>query len=180
MRKALTPAFLLVLGCSMGLAAVVAPSAGAVRPEIFPQHGTVASDDFPAGVICPFHTHLEFRRVGGVFIVYPNGVINFTFNFEVTFTNVDAGKTRVLHEAGNILSRPIGDDITVTVVEGQELSVFAPGDLGPGSPGMFPFLTGRSVEVDQIPGPNPNIFGVTTLSYKVLAGSTEDLCVTMA
>lgn len=172
---------LLIVLCLVGVAAAFAPSGGAVQPERFFQKGTpdFVTDD-PAGTVCPFHDHIVGHRQAGTFFVFSNGVIRATFNTYLQFTNVDTGKTRILHEAGTIIGIPLGGDVTEYFVEGQELSVFAPGDLGPGSPGSLPFLTGRSVEVDAEPGPNPNIFGVTTLSYQVLAGSTEDLCVTMA
>jgi hypothetical protein len=67
-----------------------------------------------------------------------------------------------------------------TATTGRELSLFFPGDLGPGSPGALIFIVGSSREVDDVPGPTPNPFGFTTLSFEVLSGQTENLCETMA
>jgi hypothetical protein len=66
------------------------------------------------------------------------------------------------------------------VTNGQELSVFFPGDLGPSSPGAFLFIVGRSREVDQTPGAHPNAFGSRLLSFEVLGDSAENLCEMMA
>jgi hypothetical protein len=167
--------------CLLGLAAVFASSAGAVQPERFPEKGHVGDVyDFPAGSVCSFHVSVEFFRREGSFFTFSNGVQKFAYTFWINFTNVDTGQTRVLHEAGSVIFTNLGDDLLETITDGRELSVFFPGDRGPGSPGEFVFIVGRSREVDEVPGPNPNPFGLTTLSFQVLSGSAENLCETMA
>jgi hypothetical protein len=130
--------------------------------------------DFPAGSVCPFHVSVEFTRREGSIFVFSNGVIKFAYTFWLNVTNVDAGQTRVLHEAGTIIFTPLSGDVTESVTAGKELNAYFPGDLGPGSPGALLFTTGRLRDVNS--GPE----GLTLLSHEILAGSAEDLCVTMA
>jgi hypothetical protein len=113
-------------------------------------------------------------------LVFSNGVEKEAYTYRVAITNVDTGETRELHEAGTIIFTPLGDSIVETATTGRELSLFFPGDLGPGSPGALIFIIGRSREVDEFPGSSPNPFGFTTLSFDVLSGQTENLCETMA
>lgn len=171
-----------LLVCSVALVAVgFASSAGAVRPHRVPQkEGELGVDDWPAGSVCPFHVSVDFFRKEGSFFTFSNGVQKFAYTYWINFTNEDSGETRLLHEAGTVVITPLGDDTIEVVTNGNELSIFFPGDLGPGSPGAFLFITGRSREVDQFPGPNPNPLGATTLSFEVLSGSAENLCETMA
>ncbi len=167
--------------CALAVAAAFASSAGAVQPEKRSLKGSGHDVyDFPAGSVCPFHVSVDFFRTEGNVLTYSNGVQRYAYTYWIDFTNVDTGVTRLLHEAGSVIYTSPGDDLFVTRMTGQELSVFFPGDLGPGSAGEFVFITGTSKEVDEVPGPTPNPFGVTTLSFEVLSGSAENLCKTMA
>lgn len=166
--------------CLMGLAAVFSSNAGATQPDRFPLKGEPAFYDFPAGVVCPFHWTASFFGEQGMDLTYSNGLERQSYTYRVVITNVDTGLSREIHEAGTVVYRNLGGDLVQTATTGRELSLFFPGDLGPGSPGSLPFIIGTSREVDEVPGPNPNPFGVTTLSFQVLSGSVEDLCVTMA
>jgi hypothetical protein len=67
----------------------------------------------------------------------------------------------------------------VTTSHGPFLWGFLPGDLGEGQPAAILYTRGFAQEVDEVPGPNPNAFGITTLSFEA-RGSTENLCETMA
>jgi hypothetical protein len=157
-------------------------SAAAAQPDRLAEKGRPDFViDFPAGSLCPFALQIDIQRHAGVDLTFSNGVDKTAYTFFITVTNTDSGETRVLHEAGNVVTTPLNQDTTETVTDGRELSAFSPGQLGPGQPGALLFIVGRSREVDQTPGPNPDpIFGFTTLSFQVLSGSAENLCETMA
>jgi hypothetical protein len=168
--------------CAGALAAAFASSAGAVQPErtVYKGSDGDAFFDFPAGVVCSFHWTAQFTQLRGVDLVFSNGVEMSAYTYVVEITNVDTGESRVLREAGTITYTDLGNDLVETTTTGRELSLFFPGDLGPGSPGALIFIIGQSREVDEVPGPNPNPFGFTTQSFEVLSGKTENLCETMA
>jgi hypothetical protein len=172
--------WLSILVCCVA-GAVFSSSASATPPDTFHVKDNGAGVfDFPAGVVCPFEVSVNFVQDDFEEIVYSDGVRRGAGVTVLYFTNVDTGETRRLVEGDQIIHRPLTSDIETTETRGPELSIFFPGDLGPGAPGAFLWIVGRSIEVDQFPGPNPNPFGATTLSFEVLSGSAENLCVTMA
>jgi hypothetical protein len=167
--------------CALALAGAFVPAVSAGQPERESAKGTTAFYDFPAGTVCPFEATVDFYKSEGTYFTFDNGVFKIAYTFWIRFTNVDTGNTRILHEAGNVVTTPLSSDITATRTDGRELSAFSPGVLGPGAPGAFIFIVGSSLEIDQTPGPNPDpIFGYTTLSFQILSGYAENLCQTMA
>ena len=166
--------------CVAAVFAVCAGTAEAVQPERTLLRGGDAFFEFQAGEVCPFNWTAEFSAQKGMDLVFSNGVEMVAYTYVVKITNVDTGETRVLREAGTITITDLGNDLFETVTTGRELSLFFPGDLGPGSPGALIFIIGQSREVDEVPGPSPNPFGFTTQSFEVLSGQTENLCETLA
>ena len=180
-RWRLVLALLIVLAVVAVVLGRAAQSASAAQPERVPLKGTNSFYfQFDAGDICPFAISLDFYRTEGSFFAYRDGRTRMAYTYWVSITNLDKGTERVEHEAGSIVTTPVTETVISGDTMGKELSIFAPGDLGPGEPGAMLFITGRSREVDDFPGPHPNKFGVTTLSFEILSGSAENLCETMA
>lgn len=167
--------------CAVVAVGAIAPTVRAAKPVRIIEKGHAGDVyNFPAGSVCPFEVSVEFVRREGSFFTFSNGVQKLAYTFWLNVTNVDTGETRVLHEAGSVVVTSLSDDVIETVTNGQELSIYPPGQLGPDSPGAFLFITGSSRDVSQIGGSNPDpIFGLTTLSFEV-NGYTENLCETMA
>jgi hypothetical protein len=171
-----------VVLCIVSLAAILPPTVGAGSiVHVSLKSRSTDAFDFPAGSVCPFEVSGDFFKSDGMELKYPDGVHVLTGDTWIHITNVDTGQTRLLKEAGTLTITPLSADTKSYLTQGTELSVFAPGQLGPGSAGAFLWIVGRSLEVDQTPGPNPDPnFGFTTLSFQVLSGSAENLCETMA
>ena len=162
------------------MGSVLAPAASAAQPERLSLKGQHFSFEFPSGSVCPFGFSLDFYRTEGSFFAYSDGSTRMAYTYWIRFSNIDSGNTRILHEAGSITFSSLSSTVVAVVTRGQELSLFAPGDLGAGQPGAALFITGSSREVDEYPGSAPNLFGFTTLSFNILSGSAENLCLTMA
>jgi len=174
--------WLSILVCCVAASAFFASNSTAASPvhvSLKSRSSTVF--DFPAGSVCPFAVSVDFFRSDGMLLKFSDGVHLLTGDTWIQFTNVDTGETRLLREAGTLTITPLNADTKSYLTEGAELSAFAPGQLGPDQPGAFLWIIGRSLEIDQTPGPNPDPnFGFTTLSFQLLSGSAENLCVTMA
>lgn len=171
-----------ILGCCVVAAAYFAATGGAASPVhvSLKARGSNVSY-FPAGAVCPFAVSLDFFKSDGMLLKFSDGVHLLAGDQWIQFTNLDTGETRLLREAGTLTITTLSPDTKSYLTEGTELSAFGAGELGPGQPGAFLWIVGRSLEVDQTPGPNPDPnFGFTTLSFQVLSGSAENLCETMA
>jgi hypothetical protein len=115
-------------------------------------------------------------------LFFADGTWKAAYSWMVSFENLDTGKVRMLHESGTVSVSVVSSDVYDVIAAsttGRELSAFYPGDLGPGSPGQYMWITGSSTEIDLVGGPNANPMGINTLSFKA-KGQTENLCQTMA
>jgi len=160
------------------VAAVFATAATAEKPVKGPCTVCTPSASFPAGFICPFAFTFEDVLDNRFQITYPNGVIKIAGDRIIKVTNDDTHESRILQLNGMVTIAPDGDRV-VTSSQGPFLWGFVPGDLGEGQPGALFYTRGQAREVDEYPGPDPNAFGFTTLSFDV-AGASENLCETMA
>jgi len=133
---------------------------------------------FPAGLLCPFAFSFEDVIDNRFQITYANGLQKIAGYRIIRVTNEDAHKSRILQLTAMITFEQEGDRV-VTTSHGPFLWGFVAGDLGEGQPGAIFYTEGRAQEVDEVPGPHPNPFGITTLSFEV-NGSSENLCETMA
>jgi hypothetical protein len=160
-------------------AAVLATGATAGKPAKGPCLDVCTpSASFPAGFICPFAWSFEDVLDNRIQIIYPNGLIKVAGDRILRVTNQDTHESRVFQLNGMVTIVQDGDRV-VTTSQGPFLWGFVPGDLGEGQPGALFYTQGRAQEVDEYPGPHPNAFGFTTLSFEV-QGTRENLCETMA
>jgi hypothetical protein len=160
------------------VAAVFATAASAAKPVKGPCESCTASASFPAGFICPFAFSFEDVVDNRFQITYPNGLIKIAGDRVIRVTNEDTHESRIFQLNGIVTIDAEGARV-VTTSEGPFLWGFVPGDLGEGQPGVLLYIRGQAREVDEFPGPHPNAFGFTTLSFEV-TGSSENLCETMA
>ena len=103
-----------------------------------------------------------------------NGVIKIAGYRTIRVTNEDTHESRILQLTAMITFEFDGDRV-VTTSHGPFLWGFVAGDP---VRGLF-YTRGFAQEVDEVPGPNPNAFGITTLSFET-SGSVENLCETLA
>jgi hypothetical protein len=130
--------WLFVLVCCVVGGAVFASGAGAdaiVHVSLKSRESDVY--DYPAGTVCPFEVSLDFFKSDGMELKYPDGVHVLTGDTWIQFTNVDTGASRLLVEAGTLTITPLAPDTKSYLTQGAELSVFGPGQLGPGSASAF-------------------------------------------
>lgn len=160
------------------VAAVFTTAATAARPVKEPCTVCTPSASFPAGFICPFAFSFGDVLDNRFQITYPNGLLKIAGDRVLRVSNDDTHESRIIQLNGMITIAVEGNRV-VTTSDGPFLWGFVAGDLGPGQPGGLFYTRGQAREVDEYPGPNPNAFGFTTLSFTV-AGTSENLCETMA
>jgi hypothetical protein len=171
-RRALGVAALVIM------AAVFATAATAAKPVKGPCLLCNPSGTFPAGFICPFAFSFEDVVDKKFQITYSNGLIRIAGYRVIRVTNEDTQESRIFVLTDMITFVTDGPRV-VTTSHGPFLWGFVPGDLGEGQPGALLYVRGFAQEVDEVPGPHPNAFGITTLSFEV-TGTSENLCETMA
>jgi hypothetical protein len=160
------------------VAAVFATAATAAKPVKGPCTSCTPSASFPAGLICPFAFSFADVVDNRFQITYPNGLLRIAGHRVIRVTNDDTQESRIFALNGMITIAVDGARV-VTTSHGPFLWGFVPGDLGEGQPGALLYVRGQAQEVDEYPGPHPNAFGFTTLSFEV-RGTSENLCETMA
>ena len=181
--RQLRPKQLLVIAMVFLLAAVLligvsATGASAAKPAKGACTLCNPSGTVPAGLICPFTFSFEDVVDHRFQITYSNGVIKIAGYRTIRVTNEDTQESRILQLTAMITFAFDGDRV-VTTSHGPFLWGFFAGDLGEGQPGAIFYTRGFAQEVDEVPGPNPNPAGITTLSFDA-RGSVENLCETMA
>jgi hypothetical protein len=167
------PKYVLVLAAVL-LVGVFASGAAATKPLKGACTLCNPSGTFPAGLICPFTFSFEDVVDHRFQITYSNGVIKIAGYRTIRVTNEDTQASRVLQLTA-MLTFAFDGDRVVTTSHGPFLWGFAPGDPASG----LLYVRGFAREVDEVPGPHPNAFGITTLSFEA-RGSVENLCETMA
>jgi hypothetical protein len=171
--RQLRPKQLLVLAAVL-LVGVFASGATAAKPLKGPCTLCNPSGTFPAGMVCPFAFSFEDVVDHRFQITYPNGVIKIAGYRTIRVTNEETHESRILQLTAMITFEFDGDRV-VTTSHGPFLWGFVAGDPASG----LLYTRGFAQEVDEVPGPHPNAFGITTLSFEA-RGSVENLCETMA
>jgi hypothetical protein len=153
MRKPISLVALLLV------AAVLAPAAAADKPTKVP----VPSDDFIIPpTICGFEVGVEILADKGKALIFDDGSMMITGSLKVRLTNLGAPTQSI---ALNIPGPGRFDESSLTAT-GPWLFFFLPGDLGPGTPAILAYTTGR-VRVDDT-------------GFHLLAGRRTDLCPLLA
>jgi hypothetical protein len=169
----------LIVAALVLVAAMFATAATAAKPVKGPcDELCTASASFAAGFICPFAFSFEDVVDNRFQITYSNGLIKIAGDRVIRVTNEDTHESRIFQLNGMVTIDAEGARV-VTTSEGPFLWGFVPGDLGEGQPGALLYTRGQAREVDEYPGPHPNAFGFTSLSFEV-TGTSENLCETMA
>jgi hypothetical protein len=175
--RQLRPKQLLVLAAVL-LVGVFASGAAAAKPTKGACTLCNPSGSFPAGLVCPFAFSFEDVVDHRFQITYSNGVIKIAGYRVLRVTNEDTQESRTFQLNAMITFFFEGARV-VTTSHGPFLWGFFAGDLGEGQPAALFYTRGFAREIDEYPGPHPNPFGLTTLSFEV-RGSSENLCETMA
>lgn len=162
---------LLAAGVIVALAAF-APTALATRPA----KGPVApsSLDFAAGELCPFGVAIRTVETNQFFLAFSNGVLVTHGSFVVSVTNTDTQETRYFNLPGSFAFEFLPNGIVRATGSGPTLSYFPTGAFLDNRPGSLIYTRGRTVEVDDFSG------APFVVSFDVLSGTSENLCVTMA
>jgi hypothetical protein len=153
-------------------AAALAPAALAARPSIGPV--PPFSADFAAGDLCPFGVSIRTVETKQFGITFSDGHVVTHGTFIVSVTNTNTGLTRYFNLTGSFTLDFLANGIVRATGTGPTMSFFPTGAFLDNRPGSLIFTTGRTVEVDDFSG-SPFV-----VSFDVLAGSSENLCVTMA
>jgi hypothetical protein len=170
-RQSLVLAALVLVGVFASAAAAAKPTKGACT--LCNPSGT-----FPAGFICPFTFSFEDVVDHRFQITYSNGVIKIAGYRTIRVTNEDTHESRILQLTAMITFEFDGARL-VSTSRGPFLWSFLAEDPGEGPRPAILYTHGFAREVDEIPGPHPSAFGITTLSFD-MRGSAENLCETMA
>jgi len=154
------------------VAAALAPAALAAKPA----KGPVLTSplDFAAGELCPFGVSIRPVETNQFFLAFSNGVLVTHGSFVVSVTNTDTQQTRYFNLPGMISFEFLDNGIVRATGTGPTLSYFPTGAFLDNRPGSLIYTRGRAVEVDDFSG-TPFI-----VSFDVLSGTSENLCVTMA
>jgi hypothetical protein len=141
MRKILGIALAAVIGGSF---AAPASAAGPTRPP-----APASAFDLP-DIFCGFAIHVEFPKNNEYSLIYTdaNGVVTHvrtTGAFATTMTNLSNDHSHTFNISGPGDLVPNADGSTTLTGTGTWLFFFAPGQLGPGTPGSMVTFTGRFV-----------------------------------
>jgi hypothetical protein len=162
---------LLMAGVIVVLGAL-APAALATQPA----KGPVApfNADFAPGKLCPFGVSIRTVETDQFFLAFSNGVLVTHGSFVLSVTNTDTGETRYFNLPGSFTYEFLPNGIVRATGTGPTISYFPTGAFLDGRPGSLIYTRGRTQEVDDFSG-TPFI-----VSFDVLSGTSENLCVTMA
>lgn len=147
---------------------IAADAAWADKPTRFPLgpvSGTLEG-------VCPFAVGITELQNSQVVTIFSDGRTIITGGFKLRLTNLTTGEFRDVNAPGKVTLIPNPDGTLTTVGTGRTLFYFLPGELGPGEPGAFFYLSGRIVEVTT-----PDYSQFFSVQHE---GTTENLCVTMA
>jgi hypothetical protein len=148
---------------------VLAPVASADKPVRIPPAPS-PDDVIPDSCAFPVLEHYDVNNE--TVSIYADGRVKETGAFKVTLTNVnDPSKSAQLNIPGPGTITATSDGGSLLTAQGPWLFIFAPGDLGPGTPGMLVQTTGKATLLT-----NPD--GSQVFTHK--AGTTTDVCALLA
>jgi hypothetical protein len=158
----------------LAAAPIAAPVAGAEKPIRTPRPIPDPSV-IPAGLGCAFDVLVDHRPVGGggagIFELADGRTVLFG-NADLTFTNLDTGKTYIWHSDYRELDTFPDADTALGVFSGKVFSSFFPGDQGPfgevGENGAIFGFTGKTSFTLDL-----NTFLYTGFSNQ---GTVTDIC----
>jgi hypothetical protein len=157
---------------ALAVLCIAAPaSAGPTRAP-----APVGALDLP-NIFCGFVVHAEFPKNKEYTLTYSDdgGAITHvrtTGAFEVTLTNASNGHSHTFNISGPGDLVPNADGSATLTATGHWLFFFAPGQLGPGTPGSMVTFTGRTVIWTAANGFDQKILTRT--------GTMSDVCAALA
>jgi hypothetical protein len=163
---------LLLLVGAILVAGALTPAALAAKPSIGPV--SPSNFDFAAGDLCPFGVSIRTVETKQFILTYSEGHAVTHGSFVVSVTNTDTGFTRYFNLPGSFTFDFLPNGIVRATGTGPTLSYFPTGAFLDNRPGSLIFTTGRTVEVDDFSG------APFVVSFDVLSGTSENLCVSMA
>ena len=159
----------LILPLALLLALLAARTAAASQPTriLFP-----TSDFTVPAAICGFEVQVTVLADNETLTVFSDGSLLLTGTLKLALSA--NGNTIIRNVSGPVFVRPNPDGSGTETLTGASFLEFAPGDLGPGSAPMLAYTTGPVVlQFDKFV--NGHI-----VSFSHTAGTTEDLCQTLA
>ena len=154
---------------SLVAAGILAPVAAADPPEHIPLPG---SEPFVIEGSCDFPVLLEEIANKTKLTSFSDGREVVTGKLKVRLTNLDdPSNSLVLNISGPGVTTPRDDGGFTLKATGAWLWFFAPGELGPGSPGMMFTTHGQARLVAT---------GEGELSYRLLSGTRSEVCPRLA
>jgi hypothetical protein len=146
------------------VAAALASNASADKPSRDP---APAPPEFTISGSCSFDVDVTITAQNAYALTFGSGSQIITGQFFVTLTNADTGKWLDLNVSGPLLAPSGSNQLVFT---GRSLDFFAPGDLGPGSPGALLLISGPAVIT----------FGENSVTFDVTSASVTDLCAALS